>query len=323
MEKTERNYYFDNLKTFLIICVIIGNSLELANPTSVNIHTFILILYIFHMPMFAFVSGYFSKLSRRTTKEKVIDTVKIYFCTQIFYTLFNFLILGKLNVKLELLMPQWTLWYLLSLIFWYIISDYIDNYKKWIVCTVILSMLIGLDGSVGTIASVSRTVFFLPFFIGGRAFKKEYINKLKEHKLKIIISTIVVFIILLVLSKETPIELLFEYTNYTWYFERPWFPMFIRGFHYIASVIVGTFIFIIIPQRSMKINILGKHSLIMYITHSGICQILLKTRMVKYDNLLATILSTCVVVLNVSIFTLTYVKYKNWRKEKATEYKYC
>lgn len=194
MGKTVRKYYFDNLKGFLIICVIIGNSLELANPTSVNVHTFILLLYIFHMPMFAFVSGYFSKISKRSTKERVIDTTKLYLSAQIFYTFFNFLILKKSSVRLELLMPQWTLWYLLSMIFWYIISDYILDYKKWLMGSVCLSLIIGLDGSIGTIASVSRTVFFLPFFIIGRTFKEDYIEKLKKHKSKFVILTIVVLI---------------------------------------------------------------------------------------------------------------------------------
>lgn len=307
MGKTVRKYYFDNLKGFLIICVIIGNSLELANPTSVNVHTFILLLYIFHMPMFAFVSGYFSKISKRSTKERVIDTTKLYLSAQIFYTFFNFLILKKSSVRLELLMPQWTLWYLLSMIFWYIISDYILDYKKWLMGSVCLSLIIGLDGSIGTIASVSRTVFFLPFFIIGRTFKEDYIEKLKKHKSKFVILTIVVLISLIKLSDETPIELLFEYTNYTWYFEKPWFPMFIRVFHYISSIIIGGFILTVIPIKITNITILGKNSLIMYISHSGIVQLLLDFDIIKYNSLFSIIISTIIVILTVIIFTLIIV----------------
>lgn len=307
MGKTVRKYYFDNLKGFLIICVIIGNSLELANPTSVNVHTFILLLYIFHMPMFAFVSGYFSKISKRSTKERVIDTTKLYLSAQIFYTFFNFLILKKSSVRLELLMPQWTLWYLLSMIFWYIISDYILDYKKWLMGSVCLSLIIGLDGSIGTIASVSRTVFFLPFFIIGRTFKEDYIEKLKKHKSKFVILTIVVLISLIKLSDETPIELLFEYTNYTWYFEKPWFPMFIRMFHYISSIIIGGFILTVIPIKITNITILGKNSLIMYISHSGIVQLLLHFNIIKYNSLFSIVISTIIVILTVIIFTLIIV----------------
>ncbi|WLF70583.1 acyltransferase family protein [Clostridium septicum] len=307
MGKTVRKYYFDNLKGFLIICVIIGNSLELANPTSVNVHTFILLLYIFHMPMFAFVSGYFSKISKRSTKERVIDTTKLYLSAQIFYTFFNFLILKKSSVRLELLMPQWTLWYLLSMIFWYIISDYILDYKKWLMGSVCLSLIIGLDGSIGTIASVSRTVFFLPFFIIGRTFKEDYIEKLKKHKSKFVILTIVVLISLIKLSDETPIELLFEYTNYTWYFEKPWFPMFIRVFHYISSIIIGGFILTVIPIKITNITILGENSLIMYISHSGIVQLLLDFDIIKYNSLFSIVISTLIVILTVIIFTLIIV----------------
>ena len=74
VQTKHRDFYFDTLKGFLILCVIIGNSLELADPQNINIHYFILFLYVFHMPLFTFVSGYFSKLSKRTTVQKVKGT---------------------------------------------------------------------------------------------------------------------------------------------------------------------------------------------------------------------------------------------------------
>lgn len=307
----DRDSYFDNLKGFLIISVIIGNSLELANPESVNIHFFILLLYVFHMPLFAFVSGYFSKLSRRTTKEKVIDTLKLYIYAQVFYTAFNYLILWRHGTKLQILMPQWTLWYLLSMVFWYIISDYIKDYKKWIIGTIIIAMLIGLDGSIGTNSSSSRTLFFLPVFIAGMAFKVEYIECLKVNKFKILIMSIVIIIALWLLNEATPIELFFEYAKYTWYFERPWFPMFMRGFHYISAVIVGMSIFAFMPSKTTKLSKIGKYSLIMYLTHSGISEILISSRLLKYNSVLQVIISTVIVVVIVIIVTFKYVDFKN------------
>lgn len=306
----ERNNYFDNLKGFLILAVIIGNSLELANPDSVNIHFFILFLYVFHMPLFTFVSGYFNKLSRRTTKEKVKDTVKIYLCAQVFYTFFNFLILGRWHVNLQLLMPQWTLWYLLSMVFWYIISDYITNYKTWIIGSIVLSLLIGLDSSIGTIASASRTIFFLPFFILGMAFEKEHLNIIRKNKTKLLVLSLITILILFLLNNETPIELFFEYAKYTWYFEKPWFPMFMRGFHYISAIIVGVTIMAYMPNKRTIITKIGKYSLIMYLVHSGVSELLINYNIVRYTSLTSTVISTLIIVLLVVFITIYYVKYK-------------
>ena len=46
---------------------------------------FALCLYMFHMPLFTFISGYFSEKSSRSTQEKVSSIFKIYVGMQIFY----------------------------------------------------------------------------------------------------------------------------------------------------------------------------------------------------------------------------------------------
>lgn len=306
----ERNSYFDNLKGFLILSVIIGNSLELASVKNVDIHYFILFLYIFHMPLFAFVSGYFCKLSRRTTQEKVKDTVKLYVIVQIVYVIFNYLIMGNKGTKLEFLMPQWTLWYLFSLGIWYIISDYVKNYKKWILVTMAISLLLGFDGSIGTTGSASRTIFFLPFFIAGLAMKEEYLQIINKKRKILMAFGVVLLIILFILNHSVPIELFFEYTKYTWYFETPWFPLFMRMFHYISAFVIGAAIMSIIPKAKNKLSDIGKSSLIIYIVHSGVAQILIGYGILKYTNLINVIISTILYVLIVLMLTFVYKKVK-------------
>ncbi|MBB6624763.1 acyltransferase family protein [Clostridium gasigenes] len=318
MQINNRDSYFDNLKGFLIIAVIVGNSLEVANPKYVNIHFLILLLYVFHMPLFAFVSGYFSKLSTRTVKEKVKDTIKLYFYSQMFYTAFNFFILGRDDVSLKLLMPQWTLWYLLSLVCWHMIEDYIKEHKKWIIFTITLAILVGFDASIGTNGSVSRTLFFLPFFIAGNAFKLEYISILKLNRIKILMVSIITLGALWVLSQETPVELFFEYSKYTWYFDSPWFPMYMRMFHYFAAVFVGMTILIYIPKKKTALDKLGRYSLILYLVHSGVAQILIGYKLLKYDSLLDVIISTIIIVIVVVIISFSWVMIK--KRIKASHF---
>lgn len=323
MNTKDRDYYFDNLKGFLILSVIIGNSLELGKASSDSTHFFILFLYVFHMPLFAFVTGYFSKRSRRSTKEKVIDTVKLYIYTQVAYTFFNFFILGNEQTTLKLLMPQWTLWYLLSMIAWYLIYDYVHDVKKWIVGGVLASILLGFDASIGTGGSVSRTIFFLPFFLAGTTFDLKYINKFKKYRKKIISLGGVLTSILFVLSYSTPIELFFEYTRYTWYFDKPWFPLFMRVFHYLIAIVIGCIILMYIPRKKIVISTLGRYSLIMYISHSGICQLLNHFRLVNYSSLINSIISTFLTVGVVIVITLLYVNWKRTSKRDGYGAKYA
>lgn len=294
----KRDYYFDTLKGFLIIAVIIGNTLELAEPQNVDIHYFILFLYMFHMPLFTFVSGYFSKKSKRTTIQKVKSVFLTYIFAQLLYVAYSNFVLN-LGYDLTLLYTHWTFWYLLSLTFWYIISDYITNPKVWLIGSIIFSLLIGFDTSVGSTGSFSRTFFFLPFFIAGTMFKREYVDWLKKKRIHFLIPSIIVLIILYLLNYNIPIDLLFEYTHYETFQYLGLFPLFMRAFHYVGAFLLGGFILSIIPEKKYYISSLGKMSLALYLVHGSVAHTILP--FLNFNNYLNTFLSAIATLL-ISIF---------------------
>lgn len=311
IKRKNRDFYFDTLKGVLILFVIIGNSLELASPQNIDTHYFILFLYMFHMPMFTFVSGYFSKLSKRTTVQKVKSTFKLYFFAQLSYIIFYKYLLGNSGYKFELMYAQWTLWYLLSLTCWYILSDYVDNNKKWFIGSLIVSLILGFDNTIGSIGSMSRTVFFFPFFVAGMAFKKEYIDILKKHILKLLAGSIIILIILYILSNSIKIELLFEISSYSTYYDNLIFPLCIRAFHYIGAFIIGGFILTLIPNFKTIISPIGKNSLILYLLHGGISYILITLGITRYSNIFTLILSELLIIGITILFTAIFLKLKN------------
>ena len=292
MNNKVRDNYFDNLRGLLIICVIVGNSLEYISPSSVNPHYLILFLYMFHMPLFTFISGYFCKKSKRSTVEKVIDTAKIYFFAQTFYFVFNRYILDRTSVKFQLLYPSWTLWYLMALIAWYLLSDYIKNYKRAFILSLIASLIIGFDGSIGTYASVSRIFFFLPFFIAGMAFNKDsFLEKYKKYTIHIGILASLVLLILFFIREFTDVEYFFEYTNYTFYADSPIYPFLLRVFHYIGGLIICAFLLIVFTNKKTFLTWFGKNSLILYISHAAVIQLLTLRPILKYGSWIQLALS--------------------------------
>ena len=267
------------------------------------------------MPLFTFVSGYFCTKSKRTTQEKVIKIFKIYLGVQIFYFLLNKFVFSS-SLTLEFFTPQWTMWYLLSLIFWYILSDYIKDKKKWLILSLIVSLAIGFDDSVGSYASVSRTFFFLPYFVAGMMFKKEYLEKLKNYRIHLLLSSIVVLFVLYLLKDGTMLELLFEYTKYGFYYDNRLFPFFIRIFHYIGSFILGGLILSFIPSKATKLHTIGQNSLIMYIFHGAVIKLIYITPLVNYSTPFRVVLSEITILLVLFIITLGSVKAKYLYKSR-------
>lgn len=76
----ERDYFFDNLKAVLIFLVVLGHFLLPIHGESVLVVVKRLI-YVFHMPLFVFVSGYFAKKIYKNGQynfKKILYLIKAY-----------------------------------------------------------------------------------------------------------------------------------------------------------------------------------------------------------------------------------------------------
>ena len=317
MNKKVRDNYFDNLRGLLIICVILGNSLEYISPSSINPHYLILFLYMFHMPLFTFISGYFCKKSKRSTVDKVVDTAKIYLFAQIFYFIFNRYVLDRSSVKFQLLYPSWTLWYLMALIVWYVLSDYIKNYKHAFVLSMAASLIIGFDGSVGTYASVSRIFFFMPFFIAGMAFNKDiFLEKCRKYSSLFGILTGIVLIVLFLIRNFTSIEYFFEYTSYNFHDDSALYAFIMRIFHYIGGFIICSFLLIVFTNKKTFLTWFGRNSLILYISHAAVIQLLTLRPILKYGSWMQLILSESFILAVLFILAISIKKITAYIKNK-------
>lgn len=176
MDKTikTRDYGFDNIKFILIILVVLGHILEEISTTGF-MGVIRSVIYSFHMPLFVFISGYFSRMSKRKTERAFAEYLIPFF---IFNTIYTMAIQGVLKVNIFL--PQYAFWYLLSLFFWNVSIDYIYKFKPIIIVSFILGIYCGLFGNIDRVFSLSRTICFFPFFILGYSFDREKTEKLRS-----------------------------------------------------------------------------------------------------------------------------------------------
>ena len=109
LNKKQRIIEIDYMKSILILLVVFGHFLEcFETKLSINIYKFI---YIFHIPLFVFISGYLAKF-------KIKDIMKLfifYFVFQILYLLFVNLVLNQALKNTLFTIPYWILWYLFAL----------------------------------------------------------------------------------------------------------------------------------------------------------------------------------------------------------------
>lgn len=183
-----RDPYFDNAKFILIVLVVIGHATPHIEG-SVFMSLLGMAIYTFHMPLFAFISGYFAKdmiFSKRglqlVAKYLLIYLVYEMICGFIFVDLIGFL-----------LSPRTVAWYLLSLVTWYLLLPLFSRKAYLIIPAFVLSLLIG-DAGFGYFLSLSRTFTFLPFFVAGYHFGRLKLNIPNNNYLIIFIPIIAILL---------------------------------------------------------------------------------------------------------------------------------
>ena len=186
---------WDNLKFLLIIFVVIGHYTQQFRADNEILQRIYVFIYSFHMPIFIFVTGLFSK---KAVDEKNIKKVLPYLTCFFATTLILFItraLLGWAPV-FELFSPSGISWYLMSMFFMFLITMLIKDYKpKYIF---VLSLIIGvMCGFVQTenpdFFTWMRTLTFYPFFCLGYISDREKIEK-ATNKISIKITAVIFFV---------------------------------------------------------------------------------------------------------------------------------
>lgn len=186
---------WDNLKFLLIIFVVIGHYTQQFRADNETLQRIYVFIYSFHMPIFIFVTGLFSK---KAVDEKNIKKTLPYLTCFFATTLILFItkaLLGWAPV-FELFSPSGISWYLMSMFFMFLITMLIKDYKPQYIF--VLSLIIGvMCGFVQTknpdFFTWMRTLTFYPFFCLGYISDREKIEK-ATNKISIKITAVIFFV---------------------------------------------------------------------------------------------------------------------------------
>lgn len=186
----ERNHLFDNLKGLMLILVAVGHILDPYIVEQDSLYRYLMqYIYLFHMPMFAFVTGYFSKNTEKGRATAVQNVLVPYLFWQILYigvALASIALhLANYNVSVfhpSILLPTSPLYYLLCVFVWKLIAT--DLKKMGFVRAIILSVVSG--ALISTIANEEfhigwgATLSLMIFFVLGLYCTPEHIEKIRR-----------------------------------------------------------------------------------------------------------------------------------------------
>ncbi len=269
--KSKHIPYWDNLKGLLILLVVFGHLIErIPNGTQGFVYKFI---YLFHMPLFVFSSGFLSSFSAVNIWKRLIVP---YFIMQTIMCLWNHSTIGYTT-------PYWILWYLLALIFWKMSIPFLDlvaaKYRGIIIVgSFLISYLCGLDSSIGYYLSLSRTICFFPYFILGyyiHQYKKKSPDTGSVWKRNNIGYQIVKYASAVLTAAVLCGTVMFAdfisakslYCSSSYDCDYLTMNLLFRIAQSFAAVIIGTCVLTWIPTRKNILTVLGASSMCIYLLH--------------------------------------------------------
>lgn len=289
----------DNLKFLMIVFVFFGHLIEGFRNDNELLKVIYTYIYFFHIPIFVYISGYFSK---KCAKGDYFNLLPILFL----YLFFQFLYVGSYSF----LRPDWIMWYLFSLFAWKLILPYFVRLKHPIIYTLIFSLLAGLFEEIGYFLSLSRTIYFFPFFLLGYYSQKEQLKKLtNSNSLRFLsyFSIIASFILVFFISQKIELDYRVLYGSYSYLS---------LGFTSVSGVIIRLadyaialfflFIFLnIVPKKETVISYIGKNCLAIYLLH-GFIVLFLRNTFLEYIPGDRTFTIIFIAILVTGLFTFIF-----------------
>ncbi|MDR4948179.1 acyltransferase family protein [Neobacillus cucumis] len=277
---SKRSKFFDNAKFILIFLVVFGHIISPLKNDNGILFTLYTVIFLFHMPAFILISGYFAKgYKKKGYLKKAIKKILIpYFIFQIIYSIYYYLIGQEDKFTVDFLHPHWSLWFLLSLFFWNLLL-YVFAKLRWLGfgVAIMLGILVGYVEDAGSFLSISRTFVFFPYFLLGFLLNADQLKQLVRSKYSLPVGIFVFLATMLFFGLGFPkdaVPWLLGDTSYANMGGMQLSDGLIRALQYTLTLLVVFGFFALIPSTQYKITKIGERTLYVYLFHGFIIKAL-------------------------------------------------
>ncbi|MBR5452381.1 MAG: acyltransferase family protein [Clostridia bacterium] len=280
MRPVARDNFWDNLKGFLILSVVVGHLLGRFILSSEKVMALYDFINCYHIPMFVFISGIFARKARSAPEKRASKMILYYVIVQII----NWAILHIFDcptaTKLTFVIPGYTFWYLVFMAVCIMLTYFMKNAnpKIWIAVTCALSLASGFE-QLGSEFSAARIVTFLPLFSAGYFLGTDtdkLMQTLRTTKVRIVsgILTAAIFVITFLKAADFPHAVYFGLDSYdVLYPENPFYGLIARAAFLISAAVISVFFISVFPKKKTIFSFIGENSLQIFLVHGMVLEV--------------------------------------------------
>ena len=237
-------------------------------------------LAVFGMPLFMFISGYFShKMEASRFRSMLLGLIETFLIFQFLHILIEIFGMGHPFSLEMLIVPRWTLWYLLCMVFWRTAIQLLAGKVSpsalfW--GSIVIGCFCGFV-PLSTEFSFQRTFTMAPYFMLGYLVRCSEYDLNLIRRIPIVIAVLVVAVVpfLFHLSDFPFLEFMWGHKPYSVFSDySPALLVGLRAVSYVFRIIVSVCVFRLIPYGESWLSEQGKDTLFYYLYHPFIIYVL-------------------------------------------------
>lgn len=243
---------WDNIKFVLIFLVVFGHLCDRYVANSALMKAICFWIYTFHMPLFLFISGLFSKKNIQQNRFlNIFSYLILYFFIKIFLAVVRAIVYK--DFRISLFTEGGVPWYAFALFAFSLITILVKNISPRYVLTasIIFACAAGYDTTIGDFLVLSRIIVYYPFFYAGYYLDTEKLLTVLSKKRNKIISFIgILAMTIIIFSKaksiywlrglltgRNPFSSLNEFSNYGFIFRLIYYPLVFSICFFVMSLV--------------------------------------------------------------------------------------
>ena len=263
---------FDNIKGLLIVLVVVGHVAHPVHNDNPAISALFDVIYLFHMPLFVFVSGLFAK---RAGGGANVNRILSFALLAALYQLALMLINGAELTPARFLQFTSAPWYLLAMAYWYAAAPLLARlgWKRGMALALALSYASGFFDLSDGLLAISRSLAFLPWFAAGLYCPVERVVALKESRSRTVRATLAAAV---ALAAAIALARVLDARVYDWFFQMVYgdnpyrvLPLDLLGKTVAAAIalVFSAAVLRLVPSRRSWLTVLGERTLGIYVGH--------------------------------------------------------
>lgn len=259
---------FDNIKGVLIILVVAGHFMHPVHNDNPALSCAFDLIYLFHMPLFVFVSGLFAKGAYRDGRLNV-NRIISFIVLGVAYQALLLAITGILTPA-RMLMFTSAPWYLLGMAWWYLATPMLARLKPWrgIALSCTLALAWGCVDIPDGLLGISRSFAFLPYFALGYYCSTSLVERVAgRRELWLCVGAAAVLAVLRIANEHA-----FDWFFPMVYGDNPYGSDILLGIAgklvtMVIALVCSLALLRVIPRNASWLTVLGKRTLQVYVLH--------------------------------------------------------